>query len=166
VKQDGSKARLWAARQQVLHNLEAIDGYAATHPGLQTTYAAHTHALEDILATLGDKTACDQVPWARRNAWPAHGWWMYMACMWCMVQAVEDIEGALDELDGALKQRSHVAGAEYSLADAAWTAVLHELEMAGRDALWEAGKRRNVARHAHAHALAFEPQGSRCTSLY
>jgi hypothetical protein len=61
VKQDGSKARLWAARQQVLHNLEAIDGYAATHPGLQATYASHTHALEDILATLGDKTACDQV---------------------------------------------------------------------------------------------------------
>jgi glutathione S-transferase len=78
-----------------------------------------------------------------------------------MVQAVEDIEGALDELDGALKQRSHVAGAEYSLADAAWTAVLHELEMAGRDALWEAGKRRNVARHAH--ALAFPGVSVYCT---
>lgn len=64
------------------------------------------------------------------------------------MQALEDVEGVLDELEGALKQRPHVAGPEYSLADAAWTAVLHELEMAGRDYMWEAGRRRALAKYA------------------
>lgn len=53
--------KLWVARQQVLHSLEAIDGYTASHPNLKATYGAHVEALEGILAMLGDKGACEQV---------------------------------------------------------------------------------------------------------
>jgi len=57
---------------------------------------------------------------------------------------VENLDAMLDKLEAHVGEREFIAGSDYSLADAAWTALLGRLEMLGFKRMWSFGARPHI----------------------
>eukprot|EP00124_Ichthyophonus_hoferi_P004042 Ihof_evm1s402 gene=Ihof_evmTU1s402 len=115
--------RIGLAKDNLKWQLETLEVLAEENPSLATNYNKKGSKVVALLNRLMGRDPVDDV--------------------------IGEIEGLLDRLELQLQKPRNVfvVGKEYTLADAAWTAWLHDLERYGMSWLWIEGRRRAVARY-------------------
>ncbi|KYC35304.1 hypothetical protein WA1_09140 [Scytonema hofmannii PCC 7110] len=122
-------------RELIYHNLKGFSGIVARrsmrmkkdlvaklmreNPNLHTQYAAKLEDVKNWNATVDDRAQVAAIN-GRMNE-------------------------ILDQLENELRKSDWLCGANYSLADLVWTAVLHYLEQVKLDTLWRNGRRPALA---------------------